>query len=123
MSHRASSARLPDNAADQPSLRVKHMASKPPFKADVVGSLLRPQSIFDAREEVQQGKLSAAELRAVESRAVREAVALQKAAGLKVCTDGEFHRRHWFLDFLERIDGVEVHGGLATRFHTEKGDI
>ena len=98
-------------------------ATKPPFKADVVGSLLRPQSIFDAREKVQQGKLSAAELRAVESRAVREAVALQKAAGLQVCTDGEFHRRHWFLDFLEKIDGVEVHGGMATRFHTEKGDI
>jgi 5-methyltetrahydropteroyltriglutamate--homocysteine methyltransferase len=97
--------------------------SKPPFKADVVGSLLRPQAIFDAREKKEQGKISAAQLREVESSAVRNAVALQKAAGLKVCTDGEFHRRHWFLDFLERIDGVEVHGGLATKFHNENGDI
>ncbi len=95
----------------------------PPFKADVVGSLLRPQAIFDARAKRESGALSAEELRRVESAAVEEAVALQKSAGLKVCTDGEFHRRHWFLDFLEKIDGVEVHGGLAVKFHNEQGDI
>ncbi len=61
--------------------------------------------------------------RKVESAAIEDAVALQKAAGLKVCTDGEFHRRHWFLDFLEKIDGVEVKGGLAVKFHNEGGDI
>jgi len=48
---------------------------------------------------------------------------MQRAVGLAVCTDGEFHRRHWFLDFLERIDGVEVHGGLPTKFHNEQGDV
>jgi 5-methyltetrahydropteroyltriglutamate--homocysteine methyltransferase len=95
----------------------------PPFKADVVGSLLRPDAIFDAREQREKGAISAEELRKVESAAVVDAVALQKAAGLKVCTDGEFHRRHWFLDFLEKIDGVEVKGGLAVKFHNEGGDI
>jgi 5-methyltetrahydropteroyltriglutamate--homocysteine methyltransferase len=95
----------------------------PPFKADVVGSLLRPQAIFDAREKKERGAIDAAALRKVESAAIEDAVALQKAAGLKTCTDGEFHRRHWFLDFLEKIDGVEVHGGLAVKFHNEQGDI
>jgi 5-methyltetrahydropteroyltriglutamate--homocysteine methyltransferase len=95
----------------------------PPFKADVVGSLLRPKSIFDAREKREKGELSADGLRKIETAAIEDAVALQKAAGLKTCTDGEFHRRHWFLDFLEKIDGVEVHGGLAVKFHNEQGDI
>src|SRR5215469_5087784 len=95
----------------------------PPFKADVVGSLLRPKAIFDARDQRANGELSYDGLRKIESAAVADAVALQKSVGLKVCTDGEFHRRHWFLDFLEKIDGVEVQGGLAVRFHNEQGDI
>ncbi len=95
----------------------------PPFKADVVGSLLRPTAIFDARDKREKGELSGDGLRKIESAAVEDAVALQKSVGLKVCTDGEFHRRHWFLDFLEKIDGVEVHGGLAVKFHNEQGDI
>ncbi|HEY3917575.1 MAG TPA: 5-methyltetrahydropteroyltriglutamate--homocysteine S-methyltransferase [Stellaceae bacterium] len=95
----------------------------PPFKADVVGSLLRPQAIFEAREKRDRGTIGASALREVESAAIADAVALQKAVGLKVCTDGEFHRRHWFLDFLEKIDGVEVKGGLAVKFHNETGDI
>jgi 5-methyltetrahydropteroyltriglutamate--homocysteine methyltransferase len=95
----------------------------PPFKADVVGSMLRPEAIFAAREKRERGEIDAAALRKVESAAIEDAVALQKAAGLKVCTDGEFHRRHWFLDFLEKIDGVEVKGGLAVKFHNEGGDI
>jgi methionine synthase II (cobalamin-independent) len=95
----------------------------PPFKADVVGSLLRPKAIFDARAGRESGAISAEELRRVESAAVEDALDLQKSVGLKVCTDGEFHRRHWFLDFLEKIDGVEVHGGLAVKFHNEQGDI
>jgi len=97
--------------------------SKPPFKADVVGSLLRPQAIHEARARAKRGELSAAQIRAVEDTGVAEAVALQREVGLNVCTDGEFHRRHWFLDFLERIDGIEVRGGLPTKFHNEQGDI
>jgi 5-methyltetrahydropteroyltriglutamate--homocysteine methyltransferase len=94
-------------------------STKPPFKADVVGSLLRPQAIHEARAK----NAPAPSRWEIETGAIRDAVALQKAAGLKVCTDGEFHRRHWFLDFLEKIEGVVVKGGMATKFHNEQGDI
>ena len=97
--------------------------SKPPFKADVVGSLLRPQTVLQARARRDRGELANEALRDIETGAVVDAVAMQKATGLKVCTDGEFHRRHWFLDFLEKIDGVKTSGGLPTRFHNEKGNI
>jgi 5-methyltetrahydropteroyltriglutamate--homocysteine methyltransferase len=96
--------------------------SKPPFKADVVGSLLRPQAIHDARTEQEKGAISAEALFEIESKCVADAVAMQKETGLAVCTDGEFHRRHWFLDFLEKIDGIEVHGGLPVKFHNEQGE-
>jgi 5-methyltetrahydropteroyltriglutamate--homocysteine methyltransferase len=99
------------------------MLTSLPFKADVVGSLLRPPAIHAARVKRENGQMSAAKLWEIESRAVADAVAMQKDVGLNVATDGEFHRRHWFLDFLEKIDGVEVHGGLPTKFHNEKGDI
>ena len=95
----------------------------PPFKAEVVGSLLRPQSILDARRQREAGEIDAAKLWQIEAAGVDEAVALQKAAGLKVCTDGEFHRRHWFMDFIERIDGVAFEGGLPQRFQNEQGSI
>jgi methionine synthase II (cobalamin-independent) len=97
--------------------------STPPFKADVVGSLLRPPQIHEARRRREAGEISAEALRAVEDAAIREAVARQKEVGLKVATDGEFHRRHWFLDFLERIDGIEVKGGLPVKFHNQAGEI
>jgi 5-methyltetrahydropteroyltriglutamate--homocysteine methyltransferase len=96
---------------------------RPPFKADVVGSLLRPQPVHDARARREKGEISAAALWEIETKAVDEAVAMQKTAGLGVCTDGEFHRRHWFLDFLEKIDGVETHGGLPIKFHNEQGEV
>lgn len=97
--------------------------SKPPFNADVVGSLLRPPAVLQARARRDRGEISSEVLWAIESSAVEDAVALQKEAGLKVCTDGEFHRRHWFLDFLEKIDGVKTSGGLPTKFHNENGEI
>ena len=97
-------------------------ARKPPFKADVVGSLLRPQAIHDARAQRERGEVSADALWEIEARCVADAVAMQKEAGLAVCTDGELHRRHWFLDFLEKIDGIEVHGGLPIKFHNEQGE-
>jgi 5-methyltetrahydropteroyltriglutamate--homocysteine methyltransferase len=99
------------------------ISAKSPFRADVVGSLLRPQSIHDARARRERGEITAEALWEIETRAVEEAVALQRSVGLKVCTDGEFHRRHWFLDFLEKIDGVETHGGLPIKFHNERGEV
>ena len=80
----------------------------PPFKADVVGSLLRPREIIEARAAHGAGHITREELWKIESSCVARAVALQKAAGLQVCTDGEYHRRHWFMDFVERI---ELEGG------------
>ena len=77
-----------------------------PYRADVVGSLLRPQSILQARVDREQGKISAEQLHTIEAREIAGAVELQRSVGLNVCTDGDFHRRHWFIDFVERIDGV-----------------
>ncbi len=94
-----------------------------PFKADVVGSLLRPQSILDARAQFNAGKIPRGTLWDIETAAVADAVALQKSCGLKVCTDGEYHRRHWFMDFVERIEGVAFEGGLKIAFQTEEGAI
>lgn len=96
---------------------------QPPFKADVVGSLLRPAAIFAARDKRAKGEIAPEALWETESAAVKDAVALQKSAGLKVCTDGEFHRRHWFMDFLEKIDGIEIRGGMPVKFHNEGGDV
>lgn len=95
----------------------------PPFKAEIVGSFLRPAAIHDARMQRQQGKITAEQLWQVEAAAVEDCAAMQNAAGLRVCTDGEFHRRHWFMDFIERIDGVEIKGGLPVKFQTEQGAI
>jgi 5-methyltetrahydropteroyltriglutamate--homocysteine methyltransferase len=94
-----------------------------PFRADVVGSLLRPASILKARAAFEDKRISASELRGIEAVEIADAVSLQQSAGLKVCTDGDFHRRHWFIDYVERIDGVGFAGGLPARFHNEEGDI
>lgn len=100
------------------------MAGKtPPFRADVVGSLLRPPAIHDARRQHEAGEITAEDLRAVEDDCVREAVALQASVGLGVATDGEFHRRHWFLDFLERIEGIGFEGGIPQKFRNEEGEV
>ncbi|MFP1879030.1 5-methyltetrahydropteroyltriglutamate--homocysteine methyltransferase [Lonsdalea quercina] len=80
---------------------------RPPFRADVVGSYLRPQYLHDARAKFSQGNLSADELRAVEDKAITELVDKQKAAGLQVITDGEFRRSWWHLDFMWGLNGVE----------------
>lgn len=98
-------------------------ALRPPFKADVVGSLLRPQAIHAARTRREKGEIDAAALRRIEAQHIADAVALQRQVGLKTCTDGDFHRRHWFLDFYEKIEGVGFAGGLPAKFHTEAGDI
>ena len=95
----------------------------PPFKAEIVGSFLRPKAIHDARAARQQGRITPEQLWEIESKAVEDVAAMQRASGLKVCTDGEFHRRHWFMDFIERIDGVEIKGGLPVKFQTEQGAI
>jgi len=76
------------------------MTSKPPFRADHVGSLLRPPELREARAKAKAGQLPAAELKAAEDRAIREAVKKQEAIGLASITDGEFRRDFWHLDFV-----------------------
>jgi 5-methyltetrahydropteroyltriglutamate--homocysteine methyltransferase len=82
------------------------MTPSPPFRADHVGSLLRPPELREARARARAGTLSAQGLAAVEDRCIRAAVARQEAAGLGVVTDGEYRRDFWHLDFLRRLEGV-----------------
>ena len=79
----------------------------PPFRADHVGSLLRPASLKEARIRRERGEISAAELTAAEDSAIERIIARQAQAGLRSATDGEFRRAMWHFDFLERLDGVE----------------
>ena len=79
----------------------------PPFRADHVGSLLRPAALKEARARRERGEISAADLRAVEDAAIEHIIARQAEIGLRSATDGEFRRAMWHFDFLERLDGVE----------------
>jgi 5-methyltetrahydropteroyltriglutamate--homocysteine methyltransferase len=81
---------------------------KPFFRADHVGSLLRPASVLAARERFARGEMDAALLRAEEDRSIAEAVAGQERAGLPVVTDGEFRRENWWIDFIGTLDGVRI---------------
>jgi 5-methyltetrahydropteroyltriglutamate--homocysteine methyltransferase len=80
----------------------------PPYRADHVGSLLRPQRLKEARAKHAAGQLPAAELKAIEDDAIRTVVAKQEALGLAAVTDGEMRRAYWHFDFLAGLDGVEM---------------
>ncbi|HEY7260065.1 MAG TPA: 5-methyltetrahydropteroyltriglutamate--homocysteine S-methyltransferase [Trebonia sp.] len=96
----------------------------PPFRADHVGSLLRPPELRQARDDHAAGKITAAELRAVEDEAIIGAVALQRDAGLRSVTDGEFRRASWHMDFIYQIGGIgQVPGSLVSQFRNAGGTI
>ncbi len=95
----------------------------PPFRADHVGSLLRPPELLTARAQFKQGALAAEQLRAVEDDAIRAAVRLQQEVGLRAVTDGEFRRTYFHVDFLTQLDGVLEQGGLAVKFQKAEGEI
>src|SRR6516164_11113399 len=98
--------------------------SGPPFRADHVGSLLRPPELLRARQEHQAGRLSAEELRRVEDEAIRDAVAMQQEVGLEGVTDGEFRRGSWHMDFLYQIGGVaKTDRTLRIQFKNEAGPV
>jgi len=78
----------------------------PPFRADHVGSLLRPASLKEARGRRERGEISAGDLRAAENAAIERIIARQSDTGLRSATDGEFRRAMWHFDFLEHLDGV-----------------
>ncbi|MGH7609671.1 MAG: 5-methyltetrahydropteroyltriglutamate--homocysteine S-methyltransferase [Candidatus Dormibacteria bacterium] len=80
--------------------------TSPPFRADHVGSLLRPPAVLQARAEFAAGKADAAHLRAVEDDAIREAVRMQEEVGLQSATDGELRRASWHMDFIYQLQGV-----------------
>jgi 5-methyltetrahydropteroyltriglutamate--homocysteine methyltransferase len=99
------------------------LRDKPPFRADHVGSLLRPPEIFEARARRDKGEVTAEELWEVESQAIRDVVALQEEVGLQSATDGEFRRSQWWVDFVSAIDGVEIRGGLPIKFRRADGEV
>jgi len=80
----------------------------PPFRADHVGSFLRPKYLLDARERAAAGAISATELREVEDRAIAEVVRMQEEVGLESITDGEFRRTYFHIDFLAQLGGVKT---------------
>jgi len=95
----------------------------PPFRADHVGSLLRPPHLKDARERFQRGEIASEARRAIEDEAIRDVVRKQESIGLQSITDGEFRRTFFHVDFLQRLEGVAISGGIAAKFHTREGDI
>ena len=95
---------------------------RPPFRADHVGSFLRPERLREAREKFAAGGLPAEELHAIEDECIREVVSAQENVGLKGITDGEFRRTYFHVDFLERLEGVETHyGEYVASFRKDDG--
>jgi 5-methyltetrahydropteroyltriglutamate--homocysteine methyltransferase len=102
--------------------------SKPPFRADVVGSILRTAALKDTRAKREKGEISAAQLKDVEDREIEKIIKKQEEVGLQVATDGEFRRSWWHFDFYGMLDGVEIqeldHGiqfqGVQTRPRTPR---
>ena len=92
-----------------------------PFRCDIVGSFLRPDVLKQARADFNAGVIDAAQLKTVEDVAIRDLVAKQKAAGLKVVTDGEFRRSYWHLDFMWGLQGIERRTSReGYQFHDEE---
>ena len=102
---------------------MSHRTS-PPFRADHVGSLLRPPEVQLARERFQAGEISAEQLREVEDEAIRAVVAMQEEVGLALATDGELRRQSWHMDFIFQLGGVGAApaSAQAVEFHTLEGD-
>src|SRR5687768_5887626 len=97
------------------------MNDRPPFRADHVGSFLRPKALLDARARYKAGDIDASALRAVEDEAISDIVRFQEELGLKAVTDGEFRRTYFHTDFLLQLDGIEEKGGTQVKFHQHGG--
>src|SRR3989475_13229590 len=91
------------------------------IRSDVVGSLLRPPALVQARADFEAGRLAPAEFKRIEDQAVDEAIALQEAAGLDVVTDGEQRRYAFFGHLVDALEGFDKFGGWALPFHDEAG--
>jgi 5-methyltetrahydropteroyltriglutamate--homocysteine methyltransferase len=100
------------------------MRTTPPFRADHVGSLLRPARLLAAREQFAAGSIDVAELRATEDEEIAGAVAMQAQAGLQSATDGEFRRASWHMDFIYQLGGIsKAPGSLAVKFRNAEGNL
>ncbi len=98
--------------------------TSPPFRADHVGSLLRPQRLLQARADFAAGRITAADLRSVEDQEIPKAIRMQEEVGLQSATDGEFRRASWHMDFIYALGGVsKAPGNLSVKFHNAAGDI
>ena len=97
-------------------------AGRPPFRADHVGSLLRPPELLRARDGFAAGRISAGDLRGVEDAAIREVVRMQQEVGLSSATDGEFRRESWHMDFIYQLGGIEKvqDDTIRVAFHNEQ---
>jgi 5-methyltetrahydropteroyltriglutamate--homocysteine methyltransferase len=97
--------------------------AKPPFRADHVGSLIRPDALIKAREQAETQEITHAELQRIQQAAIRDVVRLQEELGLKVVTDGEFNRQSWHRDFMLKFANVQMMPSkLTVRFHSADGD-
>ena len=100
---------------------MANQTSNAPFRADIVGSFLRPQKIKEARAAYEGGSINKEELRAIEDKSIATLISKQKEAGLKVITDGEFRRSYWHLDFMWGLNGVEhIELDRGYQFHGEE---
>jgi 5-methyltetrahydropteroyltriglutamate--homocysteine methyltransferase len=98
--------------------------TEPPFRADHVGSLLRPRRLLDARDKFAAGRIDADALRAIEDEEISHVVRRQHEIGLQSATDGEFRRASWHMDFIYQLDGITKEPGeIKVKFHNENGDI
>src|SRR5262252_7036582 len=98
--------------------------TSPPFRADHVGSLLRPPRLHQARDDFAAGRITADALRTVEDEEIIKAIRMQEEVGLQSATDGEFRRATWHMDFIYQIGGISrAPGHLAVRFHNPAGDV
>ncbi len=96
----------------------------PPFRADHVGSLLRPPDLLQARADRADGSISAEQLREVEDAAIRDVVRMQEDIGLQTATDGEFRRASWHMDFIYQLQGVSrTSEAIRVHFRNAQGDL
>ena len=96
----------------------------PPFRADHVGSLLRPKKLLDARASCAAGEIDRETLRGIEDDAIREVVRLQEEIGLQSATDGEFRRTSWHMDFIYQLHGIHrTDEEIAVHFRNAQGDL
>ncbi|MEA2947564.1 MAG: 5-methyltetrahydropteroyltriglutamate--homocysteine methyltransferase, partial [Alphaproteobacteria bacterium] len=97
--------------------------TKPPFRADHVGSLIRPDALIKARQQAEKKEIPDAELKRIQQAAIREVVRMQEELGLKLVTDGEYNRHSWHRDFMLKFQNVQMMPSkLTVRFHSAEGD-